>query len=413
MINFNINNPSGRDVLLTEKVYDNQFFHNGKVLKRGSIVLALDGIDSNSNPNVMTRVKVVSENNEHLNSIISKSRDELLLGKGDEGYLPIDSIKPIKSNDSVLFLKKDTRLLSIDGSLAKVDGGIGLRPIESGGMYKINQCRVNGEVKYFYLFQKINSSENETYQIHESHYMCLPLDFMSKKSFENVNRFLKSMEGFYGNNFKTDSLEYNEWGMVNLPSIIVNPNTREIVSHSIDLSYVHYKGGDPLHSDSWGHPDTICELISIAREWHQFCQNKLGKSKKQCTMQIGDISFITPGKMQSGKDPLYHKHHNDGTCVDMRPLRVDDAWIGTTINYDTLGHDSNLNKAFIDFVSERNASPIYYGDQKILSRNSKATRDCDMTNPNNDLDKGVLGCPGHMNHIHFCLKPNRVRGCKK
>lgn len=398
-------NKQGRSKLLTESVYDDQFHRNGRVVKRNTIVRAKNKIQSNSE--VFVEVEILSEKNTNLNKILTNP-----LNKGETGYLSSKSLRSIKDSE-LMILNKDTFFISNTGNKFKTDAGSYLEPISSNGIYKIRQCRIDGKVQYFYLYnlKSLDGESKEQVEIHQSSLSCLDLSIAEKKDYSNLKRFLSSMENLYGKSYSFDELEYNEFGLVNLPQIITNPNTREIVSISYNEKFVHYKGGDPLGSDTWGQPDTICEFMTIANDWFDYCHTTLGYSKNRCKIQVGDISWISPGKMDNGKDPLWHRHHNDGTCIDIRPFRADDKLIGTTIDFDVKGYDPKINEKFLKFIMAKKASPIYFGDKSLSKKLGKINRNCDLHNPKNDLDQGVLNCKGHMNHIHFCLKPERVRGC--
>lgn len=407
----NAKSQRGKDKLLTEKVYDDQFQHNGKILKRGTIVIPTHKI-KNGDDDTIIEIKVLSESNSNLASILSKNPKKLLLNKNNTGYIYQKSLSSIDQS-TVLVLKEDARLFKFNGDKISLDAGSGIKPIKKNGVYKVNQCKENGSVKYYYLYQAIdlNAKDTEVFQLQQSELACLPINYIEQKNYNKLGDFLRKMQFLYGKGFKFKDLEINEWGMVNLPSIITNPDTKGVVSISYDEAFVHVKGGDPLHSDTWGDPDTVCQFTEMAKDWHEYCQNKLGLSSQRCTIQVGDISWITPGKRDSGKDPLGHKHHSDGTCIDIRPLRSDDKLVGTTINFDFGGYDSNLNSKLIGFMQKYQASPIYFNDDKLIKKYAKVERGCDLKSPAKDLDQGVLSCKGHWNHIHFCFKPERVKGC--
>ena len=103
-------------------------------------------------------------------------------------------------------------------------------------------------------------------------------------------------------------------------------------------------------------------------------------------MKIGDIAWYN----DKVPDPLGHKNHHKGTCVDIRLFRSDDS------NYEAKwnkgddrkgkGHhyDRELTSSFIKFV-KRNFSPsdLIFNDPKI---------------------KGITRSRGHDDHIHLCFE---------
>lgn len=176
------------------------------------------------------------------------------------------------------------------------------------------------------------------------------------------------------------------------------------------------------YSDNWGEIGTVCGIIKIAQEWKTICQKdhcstsplKLSEAEcaEMCTMQIGDISFITPVKetmVRTGRksfswtnaDPLGHKTHHEGMSLDIRPFRNDALHLGqvwghkgkkSAVIYDpTYNHD--LNKAFIKFLNDKKVENIYFNDPNIPGRSYAS---------------------GHSDHIHFKIgeKAQETLGCK-
>ena len=137
----------------------------------------------------------------------------------------------------------------------------------------------------------------------------------------------------------------------------------------------------------------------------------MGVDPERCKIQVGDISFIGgPGRRENKRDPLGHLHHNDGTCFDIRPFRVDSKHIGTTITYDIAGYSQSLTKKFIDHAIKLGAGPLYFEDPEMMKDNYSSEL-CDLEDSHTDENKGPLSCPGHSNHIHLCFNPEKVQGC--
>ncbi len=398
-----------KDVLLTEIVFNSAANPTGKFIKKGTLVYRENTVPFSSyKPTDMIKITVLDSKYSSTDNIINLDSNNLLKNKGDQGFLAKSSLEMI-NNNSILVLKKDTYLFNFTGGNKglKINSGDAISIVMSSNKYKINICKdLSGNTTIHYLYKIL--SNNKIVQVEEQMNKCLELDYHQATAYKKINSFIDLMNNLYKETFSYKDFEYNEWGLVNLPSIIVNPETREVVSISHDETYAHYKGGDPLHSDTWGNPDTICEFMKLSQNWNNYCQNTLGYSSERCTIQVGDISWFTPGIKDNGKDPLGHLHHHDGTCIDIRPMRSDDQHIGTHIKYDTSGYDSNLTGNLIDYIKKHNGSSIFFNDSHLLTN---ASETCDLEHPKNELHK-VKRCQGHDNHIHFCFKPKDIQGCE-
>ena len=400
-----------QSTLLTEPVYSNQFIRNGRTLKKGTIVkiegdYAANDLLGFSN---FVKVQVLSNKNKDLNHILPNPNSPL--DKFETGFVNFDSLVPLSNFSALYFgsslvLNEDAYILSFRSNKFEVFfDGLVLKPVEQMGSYKIEECRrLSGEVLKYYLYtaKNIDGEYVDTLKLTSDQIACNDFRHIEDVHLDKAINLFNHLRNTFSSNFKFSDLEINEWGLVRLPS-----------SKTTDMNRIYYQeflGSDPINSDKWGDPDTICEFLTIQDEWNQYCTQRLKLSTKRCTIQVGDISFITPGKTKSGKDPLGHLHH-DGTCIDIRPFRKDQKMIGTTITVDKKGYDSKLTKEFLSFIEMRGASPIYFSDKSINKHSFFNKRKCTLKDPSKDLDRGVLDCKGHQNHIHFCLKKPRVRGC--
>ena len=401
--------------ILTEEVLSDDpnkrwsffFTQNARLLKRGTIVKLTQTVGKAKKDDYV-KITVLSENNNDLNKILEGDTKVIL--QNEEGYVPYGSLNKL-DHSTVLILKRKTKMLKFNSNqVVSLKPGTGLRPIESMGRYKVKICAN----KIYYVYKAINVSNNQVDEVllERDKLACYDMNSLSHNAYEKVAKLYQFIEHELNPEITFEDLQYNEWGHVNLPLEINNPNTKNIVGRAKDKSYVHFKGGDPLNSDTWGHPDSICEFMRISKEWKRYCIENLNLPSDRCTLQVGDISWITPARKDNKRDPLGHKHHHDGTCFDIRPLRTDNQFIGTTIHKDKKGYDRELNHKLISFLLERQSSPLYFSDKNITNDLGATNRSCNISHPENDIGMGALYCDGHFNHIHFCLKPERVRGCQ-
>ena len=95
--------------------------------------------------------------------------------------------------------------------------------------------------------------------------------------------------------------------------------------------YTHFLGTDAPRSDRWGTPAFVTELLSLLSGWSTHCVETLPAqipyaSPRSCTVQLGDLGWYSDAR----PDPLGHKTHFDGNCVDVRLFRDDgsryEAW---------------------------------------------------------------------------------------
>ena len=207
-----------------------------------------------------------------------------------------------------------------------------------------------------------------------------------QKHLEGLYQVQKAIKDLYQFELNTADIEMDYRGFIRLPK------TNEVDSHGIsgyafDKSFVHYQGGDPWKSDTWGTPKTIIQLMTLAQEWSKICRTE------GCTLQVGDIAFATgalnyqSAKRGGKKDALMHATHIDGKCIDLRAFRKDDQLTGVVVsNNRKSAYDRKKTQSFIEFAQKFGATRVIYGDKKI-------------TRVLEDVELDSL----HRDHIHICF----------
>lgn len=149
--------------------------------------------------------------------------------------------------------------------------------------------------------------------------------------------------------------------------------------------YLYFRGSDSIRSDIWGTPDTIHALIDTLADWKASCPG----APEHCVVQLGDISWYSAKR----PDPLGHRDHYGGTCVDIRLFRDDgsryEAWWNRPDDRpehtDTVGYSRTLNAAFVAHLLAR------ADVQRVLFNDPAAT--------------GATAARGHDDHMHVCFEP--------
>lgn len=152
--------------------------------------------------------------------------------------------------------------------------------------------------------------------------------------------------------------------------------------------YTHFWGADPAFSDLWGPPDAIAAWLRLFADWRAVCVARLHPTAPdRCTPQVGDLGWFVPAR----PDPLGHKDHVDGRCLDLRLFRTDGSRYEAFWNRadDRPGrgraYDGATTRAFVAFAAGRpEVHPVLFNDPQAA---------------------GAARVPGHDDHIHLCVRP--------
>ncbi len=396
---------NSKEHLLTEHAFNvdgNVINQNYKIIKKGAIVTTSDSIANSEN---LIKVKVRSTG-------AADQYDQLLKGevvqKNETVFVPAGTLRKIQDQDAFL-VKETTKAFSFskarDQSLLKNQA---LRPVQKNGKFKIYVCENNGQKIAYYAYELINQ-EGEDLLIPG---ICNKISTVPLEQASQLQKLVAKIADTYDlkKNDVHEKIEVNEWGLVRLVMDDDQKLDDEIMGRSPNKSFVHYQGSDPHGSDTWIEPKSYCGLINLTEGWKKIC------SGANCTPQIGDISFRTPSKVQ-GKitDPLGHRHHASGTCVDVRPFRNDSQFKGVTITDPTglLEYNRKTTAEFLKYLISQNIGPIYFNDQELVAEyGPKINQSCNLEEPEKDIGRGLLYCQGHDNHIHFCFNEKSNQECK-
>ncbi len=373
------------------------------------------GASTAADGTVLVPVKVLSVSQPRLKAW----RKTAPVEKGDTGFLDRSTIASA-GTDRVFLVKKDAYLATFPGMKDSIlRAGSAIRPLMKDGKYRILECSDDAGASTSYLFESI-SSKSSAQRPPQSSVVALPSDFgcielvsLLSQHFDSLVKVVESMASLYQQKEPTPltQLEMNDWGLVRLPTQPTLDGS-DITEVSEDGSFVHYQGSDPIGSDTWVSPHTACALMKISAEWKKkVCPLQ---KKDECALQIGDIAFATPAKVKGSKqDPLGHLFHSSGECIDMRAFRKDRKRVPLNLREDPASYDQDLTKSLVSFLIAKKATPIYFNDASIYSDSKlgNGTQACDLSDSMKDRGNKVQPCPGHDNHIHFCLLPGDADGC--
>lgn len=205
---------------------------------------------------------------------------------------------------------------------------------------------------------------------------------------------------------------WTDWGRVGLPleplapaeieaewarEGLDTPARREKAVVARGPAWLHFLGSDASGSDVWARPETVVALIRLARGWADHCAATVATDgdPARCTLQVGDLAWYnarTP-------DPLGHRDHAAGACVDLRLFRTDggryEAWWNRPDDRTGLhAYDAATTAAFLRWATAN--APVtdtFFNDPAVVAQ-----------------VPGVRALPGHDDHVHVCFQEERDGG---
>lgn len=332
------------------------------------------------------------------------------------GKVHYRSLKPAKATDFYI-ITEDTPLFYQDRMIVAMPG-IVLEPMHkkigeedffktvlcpdgAGGMTLTYRFHVVGENNFSINEVSWLAGNSCEYPLH-----VRPIDPVTFNGLLAVQEAFGELSHGYEPNLS--EFEVNDWGRVRLP-YDAELNIGRMAELGPAVTYTHYRQSNVSPgSDTWGYPDTICALMKFAKKWNKTCYEAgLARAARQtvsripgpgiygilgdaCTLQIGDIGFITPAlKQDTTKDPLGHSSHKSGRCIDVRPVRNDGEFVGT--NYESPSYDQTLTRLLVSELKKAGATNVLFNDP--------------------DVSAGRM--EGHDDHVHFCLEsPTALEGCQ-
>ena len=149
--------------------------------------------------------------------------------------------------------------------------------------------------------------------------------------------------------------------------------------------YTHFTGADLPFSDIWGTPEFVDSLLGLLAGWNHQCSAQAPAGT--CTVAIGDLAWYNARR----PDPLGHKDHAKGDCVDLRLFRKDGSEYEAFWNQPDdrpgwgMAYDPIQTGAFLAYVLRRPlGATAFFNDPRFHQ-------------------PGIGPLKGHDDHIHLCL----------
>jgi len=228
---------------------------------------------------------------------------------------------------------------------------------------------------------------------------------VSATQLDDIRTIQQTYEALFGP-LSLGAIPFTDWGYVGLPlpdrltdaeiaaeaaaEGLLTERQREKVTTDLGPMrdgapvYTHFTGADARFTDLWAEPETIISLLKLAASWAALCE---ADNPRSCTLQIGDLAWygdVLP-------DPLGHRDHHRGMCVDIRLFRDDgsryEAYHNRSDDRDGVsgGYSASLTTAFLRLAASE-ANTLYFNDPAIIA----------------DVP-AVQARRGHDDHIHLCF----------
>lgn len=396
---------SGGEAMVFENLWDHKQYRNTsrrRYVPRGTIVKLSFGADeekakalkiieeSRINPKKGTYlpVEIVNVNTQYTKLLNAAAKK--VVENGHLGYIYSRSLNPIDKNDRLIVEQDTVMQFIVPKGLAKttIKKGDVLTPLMEGDKFKIKKCCQDAKCFQSYLYKSEKLKDMIVLADTEGCIECVSR-VVHANDLEKYKKVAKVMTETMDEQDPMRNLVFNDFGEVQLPLDSVEDNYN-IVGLNEKLGYVHYKGVEPLGTDDWAQPHTMCAFLRFAKGWKDKCES-VNKTKGSCLMQVGDLSFITPAQASDGRDPMGHADHARGECIDIRPFRKDQLLESTDTG--KASYNKTLMKEFLKYASESGAEDILFGDpQKV---------------------EGVKYRSDHRDHVHLCFPQSSklAEGC--
>lgn len=196
---------------------------------------------------------------------------------------------------------------------------------------------------------------------------------------------------------------WTDWGRVGLPLTSLSPaeveaewareglltpeqRSRAVVARG--PAWLHFTGVDAPGSDVWARPETIVAWMRLARGWLDHCV-ATGGDPERCTPQVGDLAWYNA----RDPDPLGHRDHAGGACVDVRLFRTDGSryeawWNRPDDRSGATPYDGARTADFLRWtLAHAPVGDVFFNDPRVVA-----------------AVPGVRAQPGHDDHVHLCFE---------
>lgn len=356
-------------------------------LPKSSIVRvqpALQKAAIKSGRNVFIPVEVISIPDSNLLRTAAKSRQPLkgnVLGRkkvaepGNKGYVAQESLEHVSGY--TFMIRKDSPLFETHREFAPIAGrALRLAQNEDGSFQAryccfddVNNGPMKCETRYVFQVLTTDLSRAETTFTFNPVGCAFCTNFLRPVKNDQINPIkdiINMTEPMAGKGIM--GLEFiDSMGLVKIP---VDPNTG-----AGPFGSIHYspEKGNAISDDAFADLTAACAFMRVLQRQQSLCKST------GCQIQWGDAYY--PYRKNGRKE---HQGHDDGQCLDIRPLRKSDGtgplrWTKSS----KTDYDYEKTTDFVQLLKAAGANPVYFNDKRT----------------------GAQHWPGHDDHIHACFFP--------
>lgn len=369
-----------------------------KNIPRGSLVHVIKTLPRRSNdqqPLILVRVISLSKKYTGLSEKITKS----LIASGEMGIMPANHLKA--PTPGQLFVDHTKTPLLIDHDKE------GYHQFDCNGQTYLSFLEMDAHHENVKLYAD-GSFERKFLNLSCSD--LNDLNFLeTSTTASKAYKFLTAVNNTFDPSlppaFSVTDFKWNEEGMVSLPYFEIDEENPEIekISTIKDLEGVgpqnrYFTFNEPgkefkNHMDRWGNAHAVCSIFALTQIWvSQVCAS-VAKDTAYCSPQFGDMAFHSPTvksqKQRSllglSKDPIGHRTHSSGNCIDVRLLATNQFVHGFDVAKEDTNDVLTTTNLFLKTAFELGAVDLFYA------------------HPNSSTSQFVRLKNDHADHVHLCF----------
>jgi len=405
---FHVSDGFGMKSKLYENIKDENLRNVAYIPKRSIVRVAegdIDLIESRKNHYVTIEViSIPSEGNtDFLNNWwkIEKGKGVPRMQVGQIGLISNQSlIRPTGKNNRDgdlkeydFYVKKDAPAFKLLDSNESVNlAGLRIKPVYVRGQgYEIRTCCDSNKVcSEEYLFSAYGGSKKDRFvrdfylpeaSCSNEDGILAHLRVLPKGSAASLRKMIKLIPEAYD----VDDLKVHpSRPLVQIPVQGSRNSIGPFNSH-------HYRGNEPRRQggDNYLHPNVACAFTKALRDWDQeVCRgSKDPLNPRGCQVQWGDASDIYFDGRSGSRWP-HGSHTSDGNCIDIRPMKKDNAAqkLDSVTYRDSRRYDREKTLEFLKFLKKYGMRTAGFLDPKVYKS-----------------DRQFQRLSGHHAHIHVCF----------
>lgn len=163
---------------------------------------------------------------------------------------------------------------------------------------------------------------------------------------------------------------------------------------SIFNSYHYSSFSEDETDDEWGKPESVCALMQVLKKYDE----------EVCNTEACRIGF---GHFMYRRNLGVHRYHDNGECVDIRPINNDPEFLYSRVYSYDKRYDREKTRELIKIIKKAGGS-IDFTDKKLGRESEMRTLQFEETQYEELNGERAFRDPGvgHKNHLHVCFKRN-------